>query len=97
MRFFRWCCTAPEIIENNYQAAYVQDVKKVGGETKQGELPCSYQISVSCENLLLTQVLCVCNIALAAQDKYLAQALWELSERIIKDKVGQDALTSWDR
>lgn len=63
----RWCCTAPEIVENNYQAAYVQDVKKVGGETTQ------------------------------AQDKYLAQALWELSERIIKDKVGPDALTSWSR
>ena len=34
---------------------------------------------------------------LIAKDKYLAQALWELSERIIKDKVGPDALTSWDR
>jgi len=62
-----WCCTAPEIVENNHQAAYVQDVKKVGGETTQ------------------------------AKDKFLAQALWELSERIIKDKVGPDALTSWDR
>lgn len=38
-----------------------------------------------------------CDVAFVAQDKYLAQALWELSERIIKDKVGQDALTSWDR
>ena len=36
-------------------------------------------------------------VHLIAKDKFLAQALWELSERIIKDKVGPDALTSWDR
>jgi hypothetical protein len=50
LRSFRWCCTAPEIIENNYQAAYVQDVKKVGGETKQGKSNSRrpFPASVSC-------------------------------------------------
>lgn len=31
-----------------------------------------------------------------ASDKYLGAALWELSERVIKEKVGDDALTPWN-
>lgn len=30
-----------------------------------------------------------------AQDTWLAEACWELSERIIREKVGEDALGSW--
>jgi len=60
-----WAAFSPEIVEKNYQAAYIQDPGKVGGETKQ------------------------------AQDGMLAEACWQLSERIIRDKVGEDALGSW--
>lgn len=31
-----------------------------------------------------------------ANDRFLGIALWELSHRLIKDKVGQDALTDWN-
>jgi hypothetical protein len=31
-----------------------------------------------------------------ASDSTLGASLWELSERIIKDKLGQDALTDWN-
>lgn len=30
-----------------------------------------------------------------ANDRFLGIALWELSHRIIKDKVGQDAMVDW--
>jgi hypothetical protein len=30
-----------------------------------------------------------------ASDENLGAALWDLSERIIKDKIGQDALVDW--
>jgi hypothetical protein len=31
-----------------------------------------------------------------ASDKNLGAALWDLSERIIKDKLGPDALLDWN-
>lgn len=60
-----WAATTDEVVANNWQAAYVQDVNKVGGESKQ------------------------------AQDKNLALACQDLTERIIRDKCGADALISW--
>ena len=32
-----------------------------------------------------------------ASDAKLGAALWDLSERIIKDKLGQDALLDWNQ
>lgn len=31
-----------------------------------------------------------------ASDEKLGAALWNLSERIVKDKIGQDALVDWN-
>ena len=31
-----------------------------------------------------------------ANDKFLGVALWELSHRLIREKVGEDAMVSWD-